>query len=86
MTEVARTEDEKVKQPMLFLDWFLDQYEVGLPNPETFQICSAYLQGLLDATPRDENRANLMQCISSLRSSEVIVRVLKQYQVRMPYG
>lgn len=73
------------KESMLYLDWFLEQYECGLPEPRVFDAAMAYLQGLLDAR-NGENTSNLHQCISCLRSAEVIVRTLKQYSVRMPHG
>lgn len=86
VSNVIRTEDEKAKEPMLYLDWFVDQYEIGLPNLEVFASCQAYLQGMLDSRGPDDNRSNLFQCLSALRSAEVIVRTLRQYQVRMPHG
>lgn len=85
-TMSTHTADEKANQPMLYLDWFVDQYDVGLPDSEVFARCQAYLQGMLDSCGPDDNRSNLIQCISTLRSAEVIVRTLRQYQVRMPYG
>lgn len=73
------------KEPMLFIDWFADQYDVGVPDPAIIREAQAYLQGLVDAAEPDR-RAYLNQAITSLRSAEVIVRVLRQYQVRMPHG
>lgn len=80
------TNEKKVAEPMLYLQWFVEQYEVGLPDPTVFSMCQAYLQGMLDSLGPDDNRSNLLQCLSTLRSAEVIVRTLKQYQVRMPHG
>lgn len=65
----------------LFVEWF-EQYECGLPDVDTFRVCRAYLQGMLDRCGPDDNRANLLQCISTLTSAETMVRVLKQYQVK----
>jgi hypothetical protein len=76
----------KAAEPMLYLDWFVEQYDVGLPNPDNFAMCIAYLQGMLDSLGPDDNRGNLVQCIGALRSAEVMARTLKQYQVRMPHG
>jgi len=67
----------------LFTQWFAEQYECGLPNQHMFSVCEAYLQGLLDACGIDSNRSNLIQCISTLRSAGVMVRVLNQYQVKI---
>lgn len=78
--------DDRTSEPMLYLDWFQDQYDVGLPDSTNFALCQAYLQGMLDSLGPDDNKGNLMQCISTLRSAEVIVRTLRQYQVRMPHG
>jgi hypothetical protein len=73
------------KEPMRYLDWFADQYDVGLPSPETAREAIAYLQALID-TAEPERRAYLMQAASCLRSLEVMVRTLRQYDVRMPHG
>jgi hypothetical protein len=70
---------------MLFTDWFVDQYDVGLPDPGNIREAQAYLQGISDSVEPDR-RAHLYQAISTLRSAEVMIRVLKQYQVRMPHG
>ena len=72
-------------EPMLFLDWFANQYDVGVPDPSNVREAQAYVQGLLDSA-EPERRAYLYQAISSLRSAEVIIRTLRQYQVRMPHG
>lgn len=72
-------------EPMLYLDWFLDQYDVGLPNLDQLQANQAYLQGLIDAK-ETESVSYLLQIQNNLRSAETIIRTLKQYQVRMPHG
>lgn len=73
----------KESKEQLFLQWFAEQYEVGVPEPFVFAATIAYLQGMLDAKGPEDNRANLNQCISTLRSAEVMTRVLKQYQVKI---
>ena len=75
---------EAKKEPMLYLDWFLDQYDVGLPNLEGIACSIAYLEGLMAASPHHFGRLTSVQ--SQLRSLEVMVRTLLQYQVRMPNG
>lgn len=73
-------------EPMLFLDWFADQYDaVGLPSEENLRQSAAYLQGFIDAM-EPESRAYMHGALNNIRSAEVIVRALKQYQVRMPHG
>jgi hypothetical protein len=77
--------EQQTKEPMLYLDWFLDQYEIGLPDISLLQQNQAYLQGLIDAKGT-ESVGYLLQIQSSLRSAEVMIRTLKQYKVRMPHG
>ncbi len=67
----------------LFIDWFAEQYECGMPDEFLYAVCEAYLQGLIDAMPEGANTANLHQCLSVMRSSGVMRRVLKQYGVRV---
>lgn len=75
----------KPKEPMLYLDWFADQYDVGVPNASVVREAQAYLQGLADSA-EPERRSYLLMAISALRSTEVMLNTLKQYQVRMPHG
>lgn len=69
-------------EQQLFVEWFAEQYDCGVPDQDTLRVCRAYLQGMLDRCGPEDNRANLIQCISSLSSAETMVRVLRQYQVK----
>lgn len=73
----------KEQKEQLFLQWFAEQYDVGVPEPFVFAATIAYLQGMVDAKGPDENRSNINQCISTLRIAECMTRVLKQYQVKL---
>jgi hypothetical protein len=70
--------------PMLYLDWFLDQYDVGLPDMSAISQSIAHLEGMLAADP--ERFMYLRSVATQLRSFEVMVRTLRKYQVRMPHG
>jgi hypothetical protein len=72
------------KQPMLYLDWFLDQYDVGLPDTSAISQSIAHIEGMLSADP--DRFMYLRSIATQLRSFEVMVRTLRQYQVRMPHG
>lgn len=71
--------------PMLYLDWFVDQFDVvGLPDPSSISQSIAHLEGMVAADP--DRFMYLRSVINHLRSFEVMVRTLRQYEVRMPYG
>lgn len=70
--------------PQMFLTWFAEQYDCGVPDQDIFYVCEAYLQGLLDGLPEHANKANLNQCLSVMRSAGVMQHVLRQYRVTMP--
>lgn len=72
------------KEPMLYLDWFVDQYDCGLPDPSAISQSIAHIEGILAADP--ERFMHLRTVASQLRSFEVMVRTLRQYQVKMPHG
>lgn len=78
------TADQKPNEPMLYLDWFLDQYDVGLPDTSAISQSIAHLEGMLAADP--DRFMYLRSVATQLRSFEVMVRTLRQYQVRMPHG
>lgn len=71
-------------EPMLFLKWMAEQFECGVPDPAAVSQSLAYLEGLRAADP--ERFVYLSLAASQLRSFEVMLRQLKQYDVRMPYG
>ena len=75
---------ESDKQPMLYLEWFVDQYDVGLPDPSAISQSIAHLEGMLSADP--DRFMYLRMICNQLRSFEVMARTLRQYQVRMPHG
>jgi len=75
-----------MKEPteQLFLRWFAEQYECGLPDASIIRECLAYITGVRDERHgSDANISNLTQCISVLSSFEVMVRALKQYEVKI---
>lgn len=78
------TKEQTKPEPMFYLDWFLDQYDVGLPDTSAISQSIAHLEGILAADP--ERFMYLRSIATQLRSFEVMVRTLKQYQVRMPHG
>lgn len=68
----------------LFLRWFAEQYECGLPDASIIRECMAYVTGVRDERHGDgANISNLNQCISVLQSFDVMVRALKQYEVKI---
>jgi hypothetical protein len=72
------------KDPMLYLDWFLDQYDVGLPDTSAISQSIAYCEGVIAA---DSERFMYLRSVATqLRSFETMVRTLRSYQVRMPHG
>lgn len=72
------------KEPMLYLDWFVDQYDIGLPDVSAISQSIAHIEGMLAADP--ERFMYLRVIATELRSFEVMVRTLRQYKVRMPHG
>lgn len=75
---------ESDKDPMLYLDWFVDQYDVGLPDPSAISQSLAHVEGILSVDAERFMYLRMVAC--QLRSFEVMVRTLRQYQVRMPHG
>lgn len=74
----------KDKTEQLFLQWFVEQYDCGLPDEWNFRMCVAYLQGLLDAQePGSQRFVQIRSCISCLTSAETMVRALKMEQVKL---
>lgn len=71
-------------EPMLFLNWMADQFDCGVPDPSVVSQCLAYVEGLRAADP--ERFTYLPMVVGQLRSFEVMLRQLKQYEVRMPHG
>lgn len=75
---------DRSSKEQLFLQWFVEQYDVGLPDPSNISQCLAYLSGIVDANAPDSDRFVYMRmCISTMRSFEVMVRVLRQYEVKI---
>lgn len=68
----------------LFLNWFAEQFDTGVPETSAVSQSIAHVEGLLAADPE-----RFMYCrmiVSQLRSFEIMLRQLKQEQVRMPRG
>lgn len=67
-----------------FLDWFVEEYDVGLPSIQNFATSMAYLQGLIDAKREDQGVGYLIQCHGTLNSAKTIVELLDRYKVKAP--